>query len=65
MDTKDDELTKQELEAQSGEPLPTREVMSFLTTNPGLIAIPEDPTIVTDGTTGEPEPKPLPPRETA
>jgi hypothetical protein len=58
-----DELTKQELEAQSGEPLPAREVMSLLTTNPGVIAIPEDPTLA-EGS-AEPEPKPLPPRETA
>jgi hypothetical protein len=35
---------KDELEQQEGGSLPKREVMSILSTNPGLISIPEDPT---------------------
>jgi hypothetical protein len=37
--------SKDDLEQQEGGPLPKREVMSILSTNPGLISIPEDPTL--------------------
>jgi len=57
MSREDKELTQEELEAQAGETLPAREVMSLLTTNPGLVVIPEDP-----GTFTEPDPEaPAPP----
>jgi hypothetical protein len=46
--TEDRELTREELERQQGENLPAREVMSMVSTNPGLIAIPEDPTMIED-----------------
>ncbi len=37
--------SREELEREKGERLPKREVMSILSTEPGLISIPEDPTI--------------------
>jgi len=40
--------TREELEEQDGEPLPPREVMSIISTKPGLIAIPTDPTLPVD-----------------
>ena len=40
------ELTQEELEAQQGAALPPREVMSVVSQNPGLILVPEDPSIV-------------------
>lgn len=44
----DGELTREELEAQDGEQLPAREVMSIISTKPGVIAIPTDPTLPAD-----------------
>jgi hypothetical protein len=38
-----DELTPEELEAQDGEPLPDREVMSRIDFNPGPPALDPDP----------------------
>jgi hypothetical protein len=55
------ELTREELEQQEGESLPAREVMSMISTNPGLIAIPEDPTTIeapADDNSILPAPKP-------
>ncbi|MDX6438536.1 MAG: hypothetical protein QOF45_1119 [Gaiellaceae bacterium] len=46
--TEDRELTREELEQQKGKNLPAREVMSTVSANPGLIAIPEDPTTIED-----------------
>ena len=46
MSDQDQKLTRDELEAQEGEPLPAREVMSTLDLDPGLIAIPKDPSII-------------------
>ena len=46
-----------ELKRQGGEPLPKREVMSVLSVNPGLIAIPEDPTL--PGHEDQPGPVPI------
>jgi hypothetical protein len=58
----EDELTKEELEKQDGEPLPERTQMSVLQplpNAPGTIEIPTDPTIVPAG--GElPAPGPAP-----
>jgi hypothetical protein len=61
----DKELTKEELERQKAENLPAREVMSMIATNPGLIAIPHDPTMIEDArlpedTPVEPDRGPLP-----
>jgi hypothetical protein len=50
--------TKDELEQQKGEPLPKREVMSILSSQPSLISIPEDPTITPEGTDDELQPPP-------
>jgi hypothetical protein len=44
-DEQEEGLTQEELEAQEGEPLPAREAMSIISTKPGLIAIPTDPTL--------------------
>jgi hypothetical protein len=44
----DRELTQEELERQKGRNLPAREVMSTVSANPGLIAIPENPTMIED-----------------
>jgi hypothetical protein len=52
MPKQDKELTQEELERQHGEPLPDREVMSIISTKPGVIPIPTDPT--------GPEHQPLP-----
>jgi hypothetical protein len=50
MSSEDRELTQEELEAQNGDPLPAREVMSLLTTNPsvGIVPLPDDPTLPAD-----------------
>ncbi len=45
-ESEQNELTQDELEQQDGEVLPAREVMSIISQNPGLISIPEDPTII-------------------
>ena len=45
MATKRTKDKKKKLEQQEGGPLPKREVMSIISNNPGLISIPEDPTI--------------------
>lgn len=52
--------SKDELEQQGGEPLPKREVMSIVTTNPGLISIPEDPTLVDENAPDHDELNPPP-----
>ena len=57
MSSEDKELTQEELEAQGGETLPAREVMSLLTTNPGLVVIPEDPATLTDPESPAPPPR--------
>jgi hypothetical protein len=53
--------SKDELEQQEGGPLPKREVMSILSTNPGLISIPEDPTIGPGLETSPPDDELTPP----
>jgi hypothetical protein len=63
--TEDKELTREELERQKGENLPAREVMSMISANPGLIAIPRDPTLIDDlrppeDNPVEPGPRPTP-----
>ena len=59
MAKKRSQRTKDELEQQEGGPLPKREVMSILSTSPGLISIPEDPTLtVSPEGTDEPVPPP-------
>jgi hypothetical protein len=61
--SEDRELTREQLERQKGESLPARELMSMVSTNPGLIAIPEDPTLLgdvdpPDDNPVEPDPRP-------
>jgi hypothetical protein len=48
MSEKEQGLTREELEAQEGEPLPAREVMSIVELDPNVISIPEDPTMPVD-----------------
>jgi hypothetical protein len=52
---------KDELEQQEGGPLPRREVMSILSTNPGLISIPDDPTLEPSIETSPPDDELNPP----
>jgi hypothetical protein len=56
MSEKTDGLTQEELEAQHGEPLPAREVMSTIDLDPGLISIPKDPTLAPVDTPKAPDP---------
>jgi len=48
MSEQDKKLTRDELEAQDGERLPDREVMSTIDLNPGMIRMPEDATLILD-----------------
>ena len=42
----DQKVTRGELEAQDGEPLPARELMSMIDLDPAVMPIPKDPEII-------------------
>ena len=60
MGEKQPKRPQDELEQQEGGTLPKREVMSILSTSPGLISIPEDPLVDAPEPKGEDELVPPP-----